>query len=108
MPINSAKKILLSLFPLYLEGNGSRVRVTIKDEGIGLQEEDIANLFTRFYQGKHSFQGNGIGLSYAKQLVEMHGGIIGAQNNETKGATFFSHYRIDRKPPTFNLHLKPI
>ena len=73
----------------YLEGNGSRVRVTIKDEGIGLQEEDIANLFTRFYQGKHSFQGNGIGLSYAKQLVEMHGGIIGAQNNETKGATFF-------------------
>ena len=30
----------------YLEGNGSRVRVTIKDEGIGLQEEDIANLFT--------------------------------------------------------------
>ena len=57
----------------YLEGNGSRVRVTIKDEGIGLQEEDIANLFTRFYQGKHSFQGNGIGLSYAKQLVEMHG-----------------------------------
>ena len=73
MPINSAKKILLSLFPLTLEGNGSRVRVTIKDEGIGLQEEDIANLFTRFYQGKHSFQGNGIGLSYAKQLVEMHG-----------------------------------
>ena len=28
-------------------------------------------------------------MSYAKQLVEMHGGIIGAQNNETKGATFF-------------------
>lgn len=73
----------------YLEGNGSRIRVTVKDEGIGLQKEDIANLFTRFYQGKHSLQGSGIGLSYAKQLVEMHGGIIGAQNNENKGATFF-------------------
>ena len=73
-----------------------------------LQKEDIANLFTRFYQGKHSLQGSGIGLSYAKQLVEMHGGIIGAQNNETKGATSFSPYRIDRKPPTFNPHLKPI
>ena len=73
----------------YLEGNGSRIRITVKDEGTGLQKEDIANLFTRFYQGKHSLQGSGIGLSYAKQLVEMHGGIIGAQNNETKGATFF-------------------
>lgn len=73
----------------YLEGNGSRIRITVKDEETGLQKEDIANLFTRFYQGKHSLQGSGIGLSYAKQLVEMHGGIIGAQNNETKGATFF-------------------
>lgn len=72
-----------------LERNGSRIRVSVKDEGIGLQKEDIANLFTRFYQGKHSLQGSGIGLSYAKQLVEMHGGIISAQNNEQKGATFF-------------------
>lgn len=72
-----------------LEGNGSRIRVTVSDEGIGLQKEDIAHLFTRFYQGNHSIQGSGIGLSYAKQLVEMHGGIIGAHNNEQKGATFF-------------------
>ena len=50
---------------------------------------DASRIFHRFYQGKHSLQGSGIGLSYAKQLVEMHGGIIGAQNNETKGATFF-------------------
>lgn len=72
-----------------LEGNRSRIRVKIKDEGIGLQEEDITHLFTRFYQGKHSIQGAGIGLSYSKQLVEMHGGIIGAKNNNDKGATFF-------------------
>lgn len=72
-----------------LEGNGSRVRVSVQDEGIGLQPEDIPRLFTRFYQGKHSIAGSGIGLSYAKLLVEMHGGIIGAQNNEGKGCTFF-------------------
>lgn len=71
-----------------LEGNGSRIRVSVKDEGIGIQKEDISNLFTRFYQGRHSLQGAGIGLSYAKQLIEMHGGIISAQNNECKGATF--------------------
>lgn len=73
----------------YLESNGNHIRVTVKDEGIGIQKEDMDHLFTRFYQGKHSFQGSGIGLSYAKQLVEMHGGVIGAQNNEEKGATFF-------------------
>ena len=72
-----------------LESYNGHVRITIKDEGIGLREDDIKYLFNRFYQGKHSLQGSGIGLSYAKQLVEMHGGIIGARNNEDKGATFF-------------------
>lgn len=72
-----------------LEGGNSRIRISVKDEGIGLQKEDMEHLFTRFYQGKHTLQGSGIGLSYAKQLVEMHGGIIGARNNESKGSTFF-------------------
>lgn len=72
-----------------LEGGGSRIRITVKDEGIGLQEEDMKHLFNRFYQGNHTLQGAGIGLSYAKQLVEMHGGVIGARNNESKGAAFF-------------------
>ncbi len=73
----------------FLEDNGSRIRVTVEDEGAGLRPEDEENLFTRFYQGNHSLQGTGIGLSYARQLVEMHGGVIGARNNERKGAVFF-------------------
>lgn len=107
MPINSAKKTLPLQFPLIWKATEPHPD-NCKGRRNRTSKEDIANLFTRFYQGKHSLQGSGIGLSYAKQLVEMHGGIIGAQNNETKGATFFSPYRIDRKPPTFNPHLKPI
>ncbi len=65
------------------------VRVSIQDQGIGLDGIDTQKLFTRFYQGSHDRQGSGIGLSYAKMLIEMQGGKIGAVNNEGKGATFF-------------------
>lgn len=66
-----------------------KVRISITDEGIGLQHTEISKLFTRFYEGNHLKSGSGIGLSYAKMLVEMHGGSMGAFNNADKGATFF-------------------
>ena len=65
------------------------VQVLVQDQGIGLDNVDIKKLFTRFYQGKHNEGGSGIGLSYAKMLIDMHGGKIGAFNNENGGATFF-------------------
>ena len=65
------------------------VRISVKDQGIGLNGIDTSKLFTRFYQGNHDRQGSGIGLSYAKMLIEMQGGKIGAINNEDEGATFF-------------------
>lgn len=67
----------------------SHVRVSVSDQGIGLANVDIDKLFTRFYQGKHKEEGDGIGLSYAKMLVNLQGGQIGAYNNTDGGATFF-------------------
>lgn len=73
-----------------LERKGTRVRVTVKDEGPGIRPEEREQLFTRFFHGNHTLQGSGIGLSYAKQLVEMHGGAIGEQNNtDGPGASFW-------------------
>ena len=70
--------------------NEKFLRIAIKDEGVGLDENDISNLFTRFYQGRYQNQGAGIGLSYAKQLIYLQGGRIGAyNNNDGPGATFF-------------------
>lgn len=65
------------------------IRISVKDQGIGLQNVDFSKLFNRFYQGEHNKSGSGIGLSYAKILIEMHGGNIGAYNNTDKGATFY-------------------
>ena len=65
------------------------IQVHVQDQGLGLDNVDIKKLFTRFYQGKHNEGGSGIGLSYAKMLIDLHGGRMGAFNNKDRGATFF-------------------
>lgn len=65
------------------------VRISIIDQGSGLQQVNTQRLFTRFYQGTGEQSGTGIGLSYSKILVELHGGSIGARDNQEAGATFF-------------------
>ncbi len=65
------------------------VRVSVSDEGPGLKDICQERMFTRFYQGNSEQYGSGIGLSYSKILVELHGGKIAAENNPDKGATFW-------------------
>lgn len=83
-PENTEITITSELLP-----EAGRVRISIIDQGNGLQQVDIRKLFTRFYQGTGEQSGTGIGLSYSKILVELHGGSIGARNNQETGATFF-------------------
>ena len=72
-----------------------KVYVSVADQGIGLGNLDITKLFTRYYQGNHEKSGSGIGLSFAKVLIERHGGTIGAMNNADGGATFFFELPLD-------------
>ncbi len=65
------------------------VRTSISDQGPGLHGIDTDKLFTRFYQSKNEQYGSGIGLSYSKILIELHGGRIGAEDNADRGATFW-------------------
>ena len=66
------------------------IKVSVTDEGMGLNMTDTEFLFSNFYQGGHEKGGSGIGLSYAKKLITLHKGKIGAQNNASgKGATFY-------------------
>ena len=71
-----------------LSGEGS-VIVSVSDQGPGLRDADMSQLFTNFYQSSHEQYGSGIGLSYSKILIELMGGKIGAHDNEDKGATFW-------------------
>lgn len=75
------------------EGN---IRTSISDEGPGLSADvDIDKIFNQFYQSNSEKYGSGIGLSYSKILVEMHGGNIGVENNSVRGATFWWDLPID-------------
>lgn len=83
-PLNS--KIILRT---ELTDNQSAVRISVIDQGRGLQGVDTQKLFTRFYQGENEKEGSGIGLSYSKILVEMHKGCIGVYDNKEGGACFY-------------------
>lgn len=69
-----------------LKKEDSNIIIIIQDDGCGFDEQDICNVFNRFYKGKG---GNyGLGLTIAKSIIENHGGNITAQNNSNGGAQF--------------------
>ncbi|MEP7136404.1 MAG: ATP-binding protein [Chloroflexota bacterium] len=78
------------------------VHISVKDTGIGIPPEHIANLFTRFYRvdksrSRNAGGGSGIGLTIAKHLVEAHGGRIWAESKgDGQGSTFTFSLKIAR------------
>lgn len=90
---------------VHLSEDKAKVRISISDQGPGLKDVDINNLFVRFYQGNNSRPGTGIGLSYSKILAEQHGGGIGAYDNGDTGATFWFELPADIQPG--NITLRP-
>ena len=61
----------------------------VSDTGDGISEQDLGNIFDRFYQVDRVHpQGSGIGLSLAKAFVELHGGSIVVDSKVGKGSTF--------------------
>ncbi len=67
------------------------IEITVQDTGIGIKEEDLEKVFDRFYHkdtSNYSVRGTGIGLSLAKQLIELQDGSITAQSVIGKGSTF--------------------
>lgn len=74
---------------LQLEGDMARISVT--DQGIGIQEKDIEKIFDIFYQNnedKNVAAGLGIGLAISKQLAEGLGGALKVQSNYGQGSSF--------------------
>lgn len=73
-----------------LSVDGKTCRVYVKDRGPGLEGVDGEKLFSRYYQGVTEKTGSGMGLAYAKTIVDLHKGTIAAQNNtDGAGATFY-------------------
>lgn len=76
-----------------LERINSHVEVTVSDSGIGIDEDFLPFVFDRFRQADSTsskkYGGLGLGLSIVRQLVELHGGTVEANNREdVRGAVF--------------------
>ncbi|GGF79047.1 two-component sensor histidine kinase [Paenibacillus albidus] len=71
---------------------GQNVLVTITDNGIGIAEEDLSQIFKPFYKAdkarNRNVRGNGIGLSIVKQIVDLHHGQVEVSSKVGTGTTF--------------------
>lgn len=68
---------------------GDKVKVEVKDAGIGIKKEHISEIFDKFAKRAAGYKGTGLGLYIAKSFVEAHKGDIGAESEPGKGATFW-------------------
>jgi signal transduction histidine kinase len=82
---------------VYLDSNRREARITVEDTGIGIPAETIPTLFERFSQGDTSvtrrFGGTGLGLAYAKEIVELHSGRISVSSTPGEGSKFMVELR---------------
>ncbi|MDM1346320.1 HAMP domain-containing histidine kinase [Myroides marinus] len=66
------------------------VIIEITDQGLGMSAEDLDGIFKPFFRGENGkhFDGNGIGLSLTKKVIDLHKGTITVQSEVNKGTTF--------------------
>lgn len=74
---------------LLAEEDAVSVKVTIRDEGMGIPEDDLKNIFKKFYQVEKGLEdGIGLGLAIVKNIIEQHGGYIQVSSEIGTGSIF--------------------
>jgi signal transduction histidine kinase len=83
-----------------VQGGGADVRIAVEDTGLGIPEERQKDIFARFVQADPSstrrYGGSGIGLAFAREIVELHGGRITLTSTVGQGSRFVVHLREGR------------
>ncbi|AJD30671.1 MULTISPECIES: sensor histidine kinase [Clostridium] len=79
-------KVLIKLYT-----SDKNIVVEVKDNGVGIKKEDLPFIFERLYRGDKSrqqFEGNGIGLTIVKNILQLHYASIDLESEEGEGTTF--------------------
>ena len=77
---------------IHTANSGKEICIKVKDNGIGMEKEEMKHIFKKFYRAPtgniHNVKGFGIGLSYVEQIIKMHNGSIKVRSYKNKGTTF--------------------
>jgi two-component system sensor histidine kinase HydH len=63
--------------------NKENIKITITDNGTGIEKEDLSHIFDPFFTNRDN--GHGLGLSISYNIIEMHGGIIRVESEKNRG-----------------------
>jgi signal transduction histidine kinase len=79
-----------------LKEEAGEIRYLIEDNGPGINETVRKHMFDKFYQGdsSHREEGNGLGLALVKQILEVCGGTITAENCPSGGCRFLVTLKV--------------
>jgi|GEM_PF-1377733 PAS domain S-box-containing protein len=73
-----------------LNTNKDKIIISIKDTGPGIHQNNLPRIFDPFFTTKNEGEGTGLGLSVCYGIIEEHGGRMWAENNQDRGACFFT------------------
>jgi signal transduction histidine kinase len=82
-----------------------QIKVSISDQGIGIPEDELASVFTKFTESsktKTGAGGTGLGLAICQEIIKAHQGKIWAENNPEGGATFSFILPLDQDEKDVN------
>ena len=83
---------------LHLDESAKQVRLSISDNGSGMDSETLANIFDLFVSTKGA-QGTGLGLTVSRKILREHGGDITAESLPGKGSSFVLEFPLLQEDP---------
>lgn len=106
--VSNAFKYTRDSIDLQLTHTKTQAVITVRDNGVGIRKENLGHIFERFYREKEANQlknssGSGIGLSFAKRIIEMHSGNISVSSTEGVETTFLVSLRTTDKEPSSSI-----
>ena len=75
---------------IYADSDVTGIQISVRDNGCGIDIENMDNIFIPFYTTRT--KGSGIGLSFAKQIMRLHNGQISVKSDKGKGAEFILRF----------------